>query len=86
METKTKNDEPRLSRYAAAGAPTKCFLPLCWRPFESTCLHGRDGHYYCSTECAEKGTAMDLTRVEELRPKTSAIPSTPKQKLFGRST
>ena len=74
--------EPNLSRYLTAGAPTKCFLPLCWKPFEDKCFHGKDGHYYCSAECAEK--ASNLSRVEELRPNAPSIPIAPKQKLFGR--
>jgi hypothetical protein len=78
------SDEPILSRYVAAGAPTKCFLPLCWKPFESSCVHARDGHYYCSTECAEKGSHLDLSRVEELRPAATSIPISPKKKLFRR--
>ena len=80
--TETTN-ERLLSRYEAAGAPTKCFLPLCWKPFESKCFHARDGHYYCSEECAEKGSKLDLSRVEELRPKPS-VPALPKQSLFKR--
>jgi|tagenome__1003787_1003787.scaffolds.fasta_scaffold16305969_1 hypothetical protein len=76
-------DQPvAMSRWLGAGAPTKCFLPLCWKPFESKCIHGKDGHYYCSAECAKNASKLDLTRVEELRP--SAIPITPKQKLLGR--
>jgi hypothetical protein len=62
------SDDRQLSRYEAAGSPTKCFLPLCRKPFEGTCFHGRDGRYYCSKECAEKAYQIDLTRVEELRP------------------
>ena len=77
---KLMTDEAKLSRYVAAGTPTHCFLPLCWKPFESKCFHARDGHYYCSEECAEKGSKLDLSRVEELRPKPS-VPAMPKQSL-----
>jgi hypothetical protein len=79
----TGSDTPKVTRYVAAGLPTHCFLPLCWKTFENTCIHAADGHYYCSNECADKGSRMDLTRVEELRPKATAIPMTPKQKLSG---
>jgi hypothetical protein len=83
MEVVTTENENKVSRYVAAGAPSKCFLPLCWKPFESKCFHARDGHYYCSEECAEKGSKLDLSRVEELRPKPTHLP-TPKQKLLGK--
>ena len=76
--------EPNMSRYMTAGAPTKCFLPLCWKPFENKCFHGKDGHYYCSEECAQKASTLDLSRVEELRPKAPTLPVTPKQMQFGR--
>ena len=80
-----KREDPKLSRYVLAGSPTKCFLPLCWKTFESSCIHAHDGHYYCSKECAEKGTRLDLSRVEELRPAPTALAAPPKRKLFGRS-
>ena len=84
-----KREDSKVSRDLTAGAPTKCFLPLCWKTFESSCVHAGDGHYYCSKECAEKGTRLDLSRVEELRPAATAVPVaapvTPKRKLFGRS-
>jgi hypothetical protein len=57
-------------------------LPLCWKPFSTIAIHARDGHYYCSAECAENASTLDLSRVEELRPKGSTI-VVPKQKLFG---
>jgi hypothetical protein len=66
------DDGLKMSRWAAAGAPTKCFLPLCRRPFQSSCIHGQDGRYYCSKECAAKGSTMDFKRVEELRPKRAS--------------
>jgi hypothetical protein len=72
------NDLPKVSAYIEAGAPTQCFLPSCHKPFDGYTVHGEDGHYYCSLECAETGRKVDLSRVEELRPK--AIP-TPQQKI-----
>jgi hypothetical protein len=79
-------EEPKVSAYVKAGCPTKCFLPLCWKKFNGAAIHARDGHYYCSTECAEKGTRFNPKRVEELRPKshTVAIAINAKQKASGR--
>jgi hypothetical protein len=69
---------PKVSAYLAAGAPTKCFLPSCRKPFNSAAIRGQDGHYYCSENCAH---TIDLRHVEELRPKPML---SPKDKLFGR--
>ena len=55
------------SPYQAAGSPTRCFLPSCRKPFESTCFHGDDGHYYCSQSCAHEGFDADLAVVEPIR-------------------
>jgi hypothetical protein len=71
-------DRPKISAYLEGGAPTQCFLPACQKSFEAKAVHGEDGHYYCSIECADTGRKVDLSRVEELRPK--ALPS-PQQKL-----
>jgi hypothetical protein len=74
-----KTDQPtKQSRYLAAGSPLKCFLPSCRKPFEESCVRGKDGHFYCSPACTEIGSKIDLSHVEELRPK--ALPS-PQQKL-----
>ena len=55
------------SLYLAAGSPTRCFLPSCRKPFRDTCVHGEDGHFYCSHECAQDGAKIDLSLVEPLR-------------------
>jgi hypothetical protein len=55
------------SRYLEAGSPICCFLPSCRKPFLGTCIHGNDGHFYCSHECAEEGSKIDLTHVEPIR-------------------
>jgi hypothetical protein len=83
MEVK-KTDQPtpiKPSRYVAAGSPQGCFLPSCHKPFEQTCFRGKDGHFYCSAECAESGSKLDLTQVEELRPKAATALPSPQQKL-----
>jgi hypothetical protein len=54
--------EPKSSRYLEAGSPICCFL--CQTPFLGRCISGRDGHFYCSHECADK---VDMTHVEPLR-------------------
>jgi hypothetical protein len=80
MEVK-KIDQPtsaKPSAYLAARSPPACFLPACHKPFDGSAFHGKDGHYYCSPACAEVGHKIDLSCVEELRPK--ALPS-PQQKL-----
>ena len=38
---------PKASRYLAAGSPLSCFLPSCRKLFIGTCIHGKDGHFYC---------------------------------------
>ena len=55
------------SLYLAAGSPTRCFLPSCRKPFQDTCVHGDDGRFYCSHECAQDAAKIDLTHVEPLR-------------------
>jgi hypothetical protein len=60
--------EPAMtSRYLQAGSPICCFLPSCRKPFLGTCVHGDDGHFYCSQGCAEEGAKIDLTHVQPLR-------------------
>ena len=54
----------KISRYLQAGAPLRCFLPSCQKPFLGTCIHANDGHFYCSNECADE--KIDLSRVETL--------------------
>jgi uncharacterized protein YcgI (DUF1989 family) len=68
MTIKIETDR-KPSRYFQAGAPTDCFLPDCRKPFATTCIHGQDGHYYCSEECAAAARKMGLTAVQELRRK-----------------
>ena len=68
------------SRYLAAGSPVSCFLPSCHKPFEQSCVRGKDGHFYCSAACTEIGGNLDLSHVEELRPAAPA----PREKLFQR--
>ena len=63
----TDNPQPHGSAYLRAGAPNQCFLPSCHKPFEQTCVHGHDGHYYCSQECASQANEMGLAQVLELR-------------------
>jgi len=76
-ETATTN-ETKSSRYLSAGSPRTCFLPSCRKPFEQSCVRGKDEHFYCSPACAEIGGKLDLGRVEELR---TALPA-PREKLF----
>ena len=66
------NNEPKRSAYLEAGAPTKCFLPNCRKPFNGAAIHGPDGHYYCSQNCVGIGVQSEMSNVEELRPKASA--------------
>lgn len=54
------------SRYIAAGSPIRRFLPSCQKPFDGRCNHGNDGHFYCSRECADVGSKIDLSQVELL--------------------
>jgi hypothetical protein len=55
------------SDYLDAGAPNRCFLPSCHLTFANTCIHGRDGHYYCSQECTDRARVMDLSHVEDIK-------------------
>ena len=55
--------------YLAAGPPQSCFLPSCRKQFTDACFRGADGHFYCSSECADDGAKIDLSRVEELKRK-----------------
>ena len=54
------------SQYIAAGSPIRCILPSCQKPFDGSCTHGNDGHFYCSQECADAGNKIDLSQVELL--------------------
>ena len=60
------------SRYLESGSPLCCFLPSCRKPFQGTCIHGNDGHFYCSHECAEEGQKTGLANVERLKPRKKA--------------
>ena len=62
-------EQPKTSRYLEAGSPISCFLNNCQKPFLGTCVHGNDGHFYCSHECAQEGEKADLGKVEQLRPR-----------------
>lgn len=55
------------SRYLQAGSPICCFLPSCRKPFLGSCVHAEDGHFYCSNACADEGSKIDLTHVEQLK-------------------
>ena len=79
----TDNTGLKASKFIAAGSPTTCFLPSCRAPFNGICTHGNDGHYYCSPDCADEGRKIDLSHIEELRPRTSALP--PVSKKFFQS-
>ena len=79
---KVMTEGSKTSRYVAAGSPQSCFLPSCHKPFEATCIRGKDGHFYCTPACAEIGAKLDLTHVEELRPSAPAAPPTPREKLL----
>ena len=57
----------KTSRYLEAGSPLCCYLPNCKKPFLGTCVHGNDGHFYCSHACADFGEKIDLSKVEQLR-------------------
>jgi hypothetical protein len=81
METTT---DQKVSKYLAAGSPQGCFLPSCHKAFEHECFRGKDDHFYCSPACAEIGGKLDMSHVEELRPKVHTHLPTPKQKLLGR--
>ena len=76
MEVVT-NERATTSCYVDAGAPTHCFLPGCRKRFDARCVHGRDGHYYCSEACCEEARPLDLSHVKELprnRPKNLDCP------------
>ena len=64
-------EQKRTSAYVQAGSPQNCFLPSCRKQFLDHCIHGRDGHFYCSQACAEIASNLDLRRVEDLRAKRS---------------
>jgi len=49
------SDGARVSPYLQAGAPTRFSLPGCRKPFDGAAIHGEDGRYYCSTNCADTG-------------------------------
>jgi hypothetical protein len=66
MKAATDNSK-KTSRYLEAGAPTKCFLPGCQKPFEQICYRGLDNLYYCSQQCAEIGLNAELLKIEPLR-------------------
>jgi hypothetical protein len=88
---KVMTEQPqKQSRFVIAGSPRHCFLPSCRKLFEHACHRGEDGHYYCSQRCADEARNVDLTKVEELRPKLPssanrpALPS-PREKLRGKA-
>ena len=62
-------EQPKTSQYLAAGSPISCFLHSCRKPFLGTCVHGNDGHFYCSHECAEEGEQAGLAKVEQFKPR-----------------
>jgi len=66
-----KEEQLQDSHYLNAGAPTHCFLPDCRAPFEISCVHGDDGHYYCSHWCASQARKMGLSHVVRLSQKRS---------------
>jgi len=59
------------SGYTEAGSPVCCFLPSCRKPFDGVCVHGNDGHFYCSHACADEGEKLDLSHVQLLKRKSS---------------
>jgi hypothetical protein len=80
---KVATDGPKVSHFAAAGFPQNCFLPSCRASFERSCFRTADNRYYCSKTCAEIGDQLDMSHVEELRPKLPSHLPTLKQKQFG---
>ena len=64
-----QTEQPKLSKYLQAGSPICCFLPSCRKPFLGTCIHANDGHFYCSHGCADEGTKVDLTHIEQFTPR-----------------
>ena len=65
-------DQPKASRYLAAGSPIRCFLPSCRKPFNGSCVHANDGHFYCSHPCADAGERLDLAHVPSFRKRSGA--------------
>jgi hypothetical protein len=80
-EMEVATDGPKVSNYLAAGSPTRCFLPSCRKPLGARCVHGKDGHYYCSEACTAAARTADFSHVEELRPQARAALPSPKQKI-----
>ena len=78
----TSEKPPKVSEYVEAGSPTQCFIPSCRKWFEGAAIHGKDSHYYCSETCADLANTIDLTHVQELRPKAPPAFLSPRQKLF----
>jgi hypothetical protein len=66
------SEQPKTSRYLAAGSPLRCFLYSCQKPFLGTCVHGHDDHFYCSRDCANEGQNASLKNIERLRPRKKA--------------
>jgi hypothetical protein len=62
----TSENAIKPSRYLSAGAPTSCFLPKCRQMFAGRCVHGQDGHYYCSEACCDEARTLGLSQVKEL--------------------
>jgi hypothetical protein len=67
----------KASRYLTAGSPLRCFLPSCQIPFDGRCVHGSDGHFYCSQVCADNAEKIDLSHVELLRKRTGGQAAPP---------
>ena len=67
MKVMSETAQPAKSKYVLAGAPTRCFMPGCGAAFVTTCVHGEDGHYYCTQECTDAARTMGLAQVQELR-------------------
>jgi hypothetical protein len=67
----------KASRYLTAGSPLRCFLPSCQIPFDGRCVHGSDGHFYCSQVCADNAEKIDLSHVELLRKQTGGQAAPP---------
>jgi|1185.fasta_scaffold40082_3 hypothetical protein len=64
------SEPTKRSHYIEAGSPTRCFLPICQKPFESKCFRGEDQRYYCSDVCANEGFDAEAT-VVPMRKRTS---------------
>jgi len=54
------------SAYVSAGSPKACFLPTCRTEFEGACVHGADGHFYCSFACAEEARGSAFRHVPNI--------------------